>query len=562
MLNEPTGSRLPSVEDGRGAFRRRAWRDAWRLLRAADAEDPLAPADLECLATAAYLIAEDAESEAIRTRAHHEYLDRGECEAAARCAFWLAFGLLHRGARTPGMAWIARATRLLDDAQIDGALRGYLLVPQAIQRATDGDAEAAHAIFADAAAIAARFHDPDLAALACHGRGRTLLRLGRIDDGLALLDEAMVALTAGDVAPMLAGDIYCSLLEGCLEIFDIRRAAEWTAALAGWCASQPDLVRYRGDCLVYRAEVRQHQGDWAGAMEDVIQACELLSTPPGQSAHAAAFYRLGDLHRLRGGFQAAEDAYRRASHAGRSPQPGLALLRLAEGHVDVASASIRTALAATDQPRIRAKLLPAGVEIMLAAGDHCGARAAADEIATTAATLRTPFLTAVSWESGGAVSLAVGDAHAALALLRRAAETWGALEFPYEHARARVHIARVCDALGDVESRDLELDAARAAFARLGAAPALAAMTALAHRAGPKAAGGLSDREVQVLQLVASGRTNRAIAETLFISEKTVARHMSNIFNKLGVSSRAGATAFAYEHQLVDAGRSGPRQSA
>ena len=536
---------------GRNSFRLRAWADAVRLLETADRESPLDAEDLERLATAAYLIGKDAESEAVRGRAHHELLNRGDLEGAARSAFWLAFGCLQRGAFAPASGWLVRAQRLLDEARIDCVVRGYLLIPLAIQRIVQGDAPAAHDVFSQAAELANRFADRDLAALACHGRGRALIRMGRIPEGVALLDEAMAAVVAGDVAPVLAGDIYCSVLEACHEILDVRRAHEWTTCLSEWCASQPDLVRYRGECLIYRAEIRQMRGAWTDAEHDAQEACALLSSPEPRPAVGAAFYRLGEIHRLRGEFRKAEEAYRQANQYGRKPQPGLALLRLAQGRVEIAASSIRSALAETEHSRTRARLLPVAAEIMVAAEDLETARTAETELCEIAGAVGTPFLAAASAQVTGALRLASRHAAEALIPLRRAWKSWHELEMPYEEAQTRVLIAAALHQTGDGDSRDIELDAARQLFKRLGAAPAITRTSELLEQPTPRPTGGLSEREAQVLRLVAAGKTNRTIADELYISEKTVARHVSNIFNKLGVSSRAGATALAYQRHLI-----------
>ena len=532
----------------RELFARKAWRDSYRLLDAADRETDLEPEDLERLATAAYLLGRDEESEVFRERAHHAHLRRGDREGAARAAFWLAFGLLHRGAQAPASGWFGRAERLLDEAQLDSVLRGYLLIPSAVQRVVQGDPAAGHTLFSQAADIARRFADHDLASLACHGRGRALIRLGHIGEGVAVLDEAMVAVMAGEVSPMLAGDVYCSVLEGCHEIFDLRRAYEWTTSLARWCAAQPDLVRYRGECLLYRAEVLQLRGQWTDAARDAHDACELLMSRP---AAGAAFYRLGEIHRLRGEFAKAEAAYARANERGRKPQPGLALLRLAEGHVDAAAASIRAVLVDTRARLSRARTLAAAIEILLAAGDLEHARAAAAELAEIASALNAPLLDAASAHATGAVLLAEGDIAGAATALRRAGETWRDLEMPYDEAHTCVLMAAVGDRRGDQDGRRLELDAARRIFKQLDAGPCLARIAEAPEVTPRQTVGSLSAREAQVLRLLAAGKTNREIGAELFISEKTVARHVSNIFDKLGVSSRAAATAWAYQRNLV-----------
>jgi DNA-binding CsgD family transcriptional regulator len=535
---------LKALERGRQAFERNAWAEAYRLLQAADREAPLEPHDLDSLATAAYLIGRDEDSDGYRTRAHQLFLDRHDAERAARSAYWLAFGLAQRGARAPASGWFARTERILDDARVDSVLRGSLLVPVAIQRIVDGDPAAGYDAFTRAADVARRFGDRDLASVACEGRGRALIRLGKIADGVALLDEAMAAVVAGEVTPLAAGDVYCSVLEGCQEILDVGRSYEWTTSLARWCSAQPDLVRYRGECLLYRAEVLQLRGSWPDAARDAGDACALLEARPGAGG---AFYRLGEIHRLRGELAEAEAAYARANERGRKPQPGLSLLRLAQGQVESAAASIRTVLADTHRRAPRSRMLPAAVEILLAAGDVDAARAAAAELSEIAGQVGTPFLAAASAHAAGAMALAADDLPAASAALRQACEIWRDLGVPYEHAQSCQLLAAVCDRRGDREGHRLERDAARTLLERLGLSP----VTARDHAAAPRAAGALSDRELQVLRLLAEGRTNRAIGEALFISEKTVARHVSNIFDKVGVSSRSSATAWAFQHNVL-----------
>jgi DNA-binding CsgD family transcriptional regulator len=540
-----------NLDRGRDAFRRRAWTDAHRLLAAADRNEPLQPDDLARLATAAYLIGKDAESTELWTRAHQESLRLGAVERAARCAFWMASGLMQHGERARAGAWISRARQLLDDRHQDCVEQGYLLLPVALQRVLEGDPAAGYEMFCQAADIAGRFGDPDLMALARHSRGRVLIRLGETRDGIRLLDEAMIAVDAGEVSPLVVGEVYCSVVEGCLEIFDLRRAQEWTAALARWCESQPDLVPYRGQCLVRRAELLQLHGAWLEALEAARQACERLVHPSVQPASGAAFYQCGELHRLRGEFAEADEAYRLASRHGRKPQPGLALLRLAQGQTESAATAIRLAVDETRGSEARSRLLPACVEIMLAAGDLQAARQAAEELTTRAGDLDAPVLHAVAAEARGAVLLAEGNPRAALPVLRQAWTAWQDVEAVYGAARVRVLIGLASRELGDREAAEMDFDAARWVFHQLGARPDLTRVEALSRTALPKAVGGLSAREVQVLRLVASGKSNRQIADELFISERTVERHLSNIFHKLDVPSRAALTAYAYEHQLV-----------
>ncbi len=538
-----------NLDRGRDAYRSRAWTEACALLGAADRQEPLPPDDLERLATAASLIGEDEKSTEAWARAHQELLDRGAVARAARCAFWLGVGLSRQGERARAAAWITRARECLAQAGEDCVEEGYLLLPLALQRLFGGDPAGAYEMFCRAAEIADRFGDRDLIALARHSRGRVLIRRGEVGDGVRMLDEAMIAIDAREVSPLVVGDVYCSVIEGCLEIFDLRRAREWTTALTRWCESQPDLVAYRGQCLVRRAEILQLQGAWPEALEAAQQACTRLA--PSPSAAGAAFYRCGEVHRLRGEIAEADEAYRQANRHGWKPQPGLALLRLAQGRTESAATAIRLAAGDAHGPAVRARLLPASVEILLAAGDVPGARVAADELAKIAEALDAPALHALAAHARGAVLLAEGDARAALAVLRQAWTAWQDVGAGYEAARVRVLVGRASRDLGDLDAAEMEFDAARWVFQELGARPDVARVDAFSRALGPKTAGGLSGREIQVVRLVAAGKSNRQIAGELFISERTVERHVSNIFRKLGLPSRAAATAYVYEHRLL-----------
>src|SRR5579859_2753631 len=382
-------------------------------------------------------------------------------------------------------------------------------------------------------------------------RGRTLLSLGEIAAGVALLDEAMVAVLAGEVSPIPAGIVYCSVIDACQGLCDLRRAQEWTEALKQWCASQPELVPFRGECLVYRAEIMQLHGAWTAAVDEAQRACDWLAQPPGQPARGSAFYLQGELHRLRGEFGRAEAAYRQASQFGREPQPGLALLRLSQGQREAAAAAIRRVVAEAQDRVSRAKVLAAHVEVMLAVGDVPAAGAAADELADIAAELDAVLLQAYAAHAQGAVLLTRGDADAAVPALRRAWAAWQEVAVPYEAARVRILLALAYQVLADHDTAAMELDAARWVFRQLGAIPDLLRLEVLTHSPRAKAAGGLTTRELEVLRLVAAGKSNRAIATGLVLSEKTVDRHVSNILTKLGVASRAAATAYAYEHDLL-----------
>jgi DNA-binding CsgD family transcriptional regulator len=382
------------------------------------------------------------------------------------------------------------------------------------------------------------------------GRGRSLIELATSHAGVALLDEVMVAVTAGEVSTIYAGIIYCSVVSACSDLFDIGRAREVDAGVEGGGATpSPTWSRIEANASVHRAEIISLQGVWPDALHEALLACEQLSEPPGQPAFGAALYQVAELHRLRGELEEAETAYRRTAECGRSPYPGLALLRLAQGRRDDAAAAIGRVLQEARHRRVRSRILRAAVEIMLACDDVPAARRMADELDTLAQTIGTPFLRATAAQARGSVLLAEGNAAEALSACRDAWTLWRALEVPYETARTQVLIARVCQMLDDNDSADIELDAASRTFQQLGARLDLARLDKCSGK--PSSVAGLTSRELEVLRLVATGRTNRAIAEELGLSEKTVARHLSNIFNKLDVSSRAGATAYAFEHRLV-----------
>ena len=450
-----------------------------------------------------------------------------------------------------GGGWIARANRVLEESQHDCVERGFLLIPRALQSLDGGDADTADDIFALAGEIGDRFRDPDLVVLSRLGRGQALIRLGRAAEGLILLDEAMVAVTAGEISPIPSGIVYCAVILVCQEIFDLRRAREWTDALNRWCESQPDLVPFRGQCLVHRSQIIQMRGEWDDALKEVQLACERLSQPQGQSALGMALYQRGELHRLRGHFPDAEESYRQASEYGHSPQPGLALLRLAQGQAQSAAVSIGLALDETTDKIARSTLLAANVEITISAKDVPSARTSATELSEIAVDVDAALLHAVSDSAFGAVLLAEGEARAALTALRTALTVYQELDAPYEAARVRILLGVACLELGDRDTADLERTAACRVFRELGAAPDLAQVEELFDSSVSAPASGLTPRENEVIRLLAEGKTNRAIAGELIISEKTVARHVNNIFNKLDLTSRSAATAYAYQNDLI-----------
>jgi DNA-binding CsgD family transcriptional regulator len=536
---------------GRKHYDRRAWVDAFRALSLADQAEPLDANDLQRLATSAYLVGRDDDYLRTLERAYEAYLVFDKRLLAVRCAVWLSTWFLFRGETGRANGWLGRAQRLLGPEDGECAERGHLMLLAVDKYLAAGDADAAYASAADAAGIGERCGDAELVAIARHLQGRALIQQGQIAKGLALLDEAMLAVTTKEMSPIASGLIYCSLIEACQEAYALNRAREWTLALHQWCATQQQLVAFTGLCHVHRAEIMQLSGAWEDAVDEARRACERCLRAGNRRAAAAALYQQGEVHRLRGQFAQAEEAYRKASEGGREPQPGLALLRLAQGRPEAAAAAIRSATSGAAGRLQRTRLLPACVEIMLTVGDLAAADTACRELERIAHGLDSELLEAIAVQARGSVELARGDTQAALGSLRRAFELWQRIEAPYAGARVSELIGMACCELGDEDGAELALNAARAVFGQLEAAPDLVRIGSLTRRADPTPTHRLTPRELQVLRLVATGRTNKAIAAELGLSERTVDRHVSNISDKLDVSSRAAATAIAYERKLI-----------
>jgi len=542
---------VDDLERGRACYRRHEWADAFEALSRVDAESPLSVEDLQLLAWSAGLCGHEDVYLSVSERVYHAHDAAGTHALAARWAFWIGMQLTTMTETARGAGWLSRAQRSADRVDGDCAERGYLMLPAVLRFLGAGDLDAAHDVAAQAAEIGERFTNPDLIALARQYQGRALLRRGDTARGIALVDESMVAVTSGELSPFVTGLVYCSAIASCQQSLALDRAREWTSAMASWCEGEPQMTPFTGSCLVHRSQILQMTGDWSRAFDEAKRASELLTEKDPQALGDACYER-AELHRLRGELAAAEEAYRHASEVGREPQPGLALLRLAQGRRDDAVSSMRRVLATTSGAWRRPQFLPAWVEILLAAGEIDEARAASRELEELAGRFNTEILDALAAQARGAVLIADGDAGAAVELLRRAFRRWQTIGAPYIAARIRVLLGRACEALGDRDGAELERQAARRVFEELGAAPDLAALDARATGAEkPANTHGLSPRELEVLRLVAQGKTNKAIARQLCVSERTVDRHVSNIFGKLDVSTRAAATAFAYQHALV-----------
>jgi DNA-binding NarL/FixJ family response regulator len=514
---------------------RRDWQAAYDAYTAVD--DRTAT-DLEGLGEAAWWLGRMRESIEHHTDAFRAYCALDDNRAASRTAFLLAVSTRLVGDPAASAGWMRRAERALADLP-EGAEHGYPLYLR-IGELMGQDLDAALAASRRMQDLGRRHGDPTLVALGVYFEGRALIKLEQVPDGLALLDEAMLAALSDELSPLWTGAIYCGLMDACNELRDMRRAHEWTLATTRWCEPLPLTSLYPGICRVHRAQVLQTRGSWAEAEQEALEACRDMADVD-VFAVADAYYEIAEVRRLRGDLDAAEHTYLDAHRHGRDPQPGLALLRLAQGRVDAAGAALNAALAARTGSRLdRAPLLSAQVEVALAAGDSSLAAAAADELSATADVFQSAGLRAEAHRCRGAVLLAQDHPVEAMGTLRLSLNAWHELDAPYEAARTRTLLAGAYRALGDAEAAAREEDAARATFDRLG--------VVVQRRDRP---GGLTDREIEVVRLVAAGKSNRAIAEQLVLSEKTVARHVSNIFVKTGAGSRSAVTAFAYDSGLL-----------
>jgi DNA-binding CsgD family transcriptional regulator len=537
---------LDDLARGRECYERRAWEEAYTALVYADRADPLAAADLDRLANAAYLTGRELESQRMLERLYRISCDCDNRPGAARYAFWLALTCLLRGESGRSSAWTTRGQRLVDD--LDCVERGYLTLSVAEQQLREGHADAALAIASQSLAIGELYRDPDLTAASRHGQGRALIQRGDVAAGLKCLDETMLAVVAGELLPIMTALMYCSVIDTCQHVYALGRAREWTAAFTSVCEQQPDLA-FTGICLVHRAEILQRQGEWREALVEARRACELAQRadrkPPG-----AALYQQAEIHRLCGEFEKAEDVYRAASERGFEPQPGLALLRLAQGRSDAACAAMRRLTNTASDRMRRAGILPAHFEVMLACGDIDEARRARDQMRELAEAFDTDLLRALVAQADGAIATAEGRPNTALDPLRRAFTLWQHLDAPYEGARVRVLIGHACQALGDEEAAALEYEAARSVFERLGARPDVARLNTPRTPAQSAPRPILTERELDVLRLISTGRTNKAIAQELALSVRTIDRHVTNILTKLDVRSRTAATTYAHDHKL------------
>ncbi|MEI9952980.1 MAG: LuxR C-terminal-related transcriptional regulator [Pseudomonadota bacterium] len=544
----------PSVSQARESYARNAWQEAAEALLRAAETSPLLEEDRWRLAWSCGLGGRDSEMLRVLEGIYQLHAEAGKPQSAARAAFWLGFRLLGMGDFSSANGWLARAERMVERAGCECVEQGYLLLPEIRRQFTAGNYALAYDAAVRAERLGERFADADLRVFARNLQGRVLLRQGAFEAGLKLLDEAMLSVTQGELSPSICGLIYCSAIDTCQSAFALDRARQWTAALSRWCDAQPQLITFTGACMVSRAEILQVGGQWSEALAESERAIERYLATLGASATGEARYRQAEIQRLRGELVAAEESYREASRCGRDPQPGLALLRLAQGRADTALHAIRRAAGDVREPFRRAKLLPALIQILLANGAIEEARTASAELDELASGFGSELLQSLALHARGTVELAEGNAADAAVTLRMAFHGLLQVGAPYLAAQARVSLACACQALGDEDGAMLEAQAARVEFQSLGAMFDVAEIERLSRSADATVTlnpGGLTTRELEVLRLVAVGKTNKLIARELCLSEKTVDRHLSNILAKLAVPSRAAATAYAYEHHLL-----------
>ena len=522
------------------------WVEACAEFAAADAVEPLAVEDLEAFAEAAQVCARGDEAVALLHRVFDLRVGADDPDAAGQVAFWLWWALVNNNDVVRASGWLQQTSRTLGPSAADSP---WLRIPEAMVQATTGHRARAGELLG---AIVDEGQG-EVVPWALSMWGQALIDEGRLQDGLERLEEAMAILLSQGLSPRVTPWIYCAAVRGCCLARDFARARDWNRSMAAWLDSLDNLAgAYLGNCRIYRSRLMLLNGAWPQALAEIVAVCDDLDGHTGWVC-GHAWYQLGEVRRLRGEWDAAQDAYLRAAEHGCPTQPGLALLRLAEGDVEAASAGIRRALTEVTAKPERLDLLKAAVTIHLEEGKVEAARGAVTELEEiTAAALRTPVIEAEVCAARGALALCEGDPGRALPFLRRAVGTWQELDAPHERATVNVLLGQACRALADHDGARIEFSAARETFERLGARPDLARLDrVVAATDAASEASGLTRREIEVLRLMARGLANRAIANELHLSERTVHRHVANIFTRLDVDSRTAAVTYGIKHHIV-----------
>ena len=536
------------LEAARSALSRCEWEAAYDAAVEAGTQGSTRDAErLDVLADAAWWLGRLDECIEAREGAYRLFDEAGERQRAGQCAVWLYEHYCFKAQPAIAGAWLRRGRHALENDHESPAY-GALLLREAEMAHGSGDLRFSEDAAREVVLLGRHLREADLEAEALQTLGRILIDEGQWAQGMAALDEAMLFAVEGRLRPYSTGKVYCSLISACEALGDLRRSAEWSEATTRWAQRHPMAV-FPGLCRVHLASSLRIRGKWDEAEQQAIRACAELATLNVGSA-AAGYAEIGEIRRRVGNLQGAEDAFRKAEQLSGQPQPGLAVLRLAQGNTDAAVAIIGRALGDITWNRLgRARLLPAKAQIAIAADDIAGAVTALEELESIAVDFASPALTAAALSTRGRVQLASGD-RSACATLRRAAEQWQELGAPHEVATARMLQGAACREAGDLDGASASFEAAGALFEQLGANSDLHSLSGFTNCPADLPAG-LTKRECEVLRLVASGKTNRQIAVKLFLSEKTVARHLSNIFTKIDVTSRSAATAFAYDQELV-----------
>lgn len=543
-MNDAT-SHLGTAREHHHASR---WVRACEEYAAADRATPLAVDDLEAWAESAQVVGRIDEALAVLTRCFELRAEAGEIHAATRATYWLwSAHIFARGEFATAAGWVEQARSLAEER--GSGEYGWLLIPRAYGCIGKGDYATAEGLLHRATELGLGRGDVDLITIATTMRGRASLKLGSLESGLALLDQAMVRILTRATSPRTTSVMYCAAIGSCYEVQEIARATEWSVALDHWLGTLPQLGgAYFGNCRIYRALLMRLRGEWSRAEAELEQTCRDLAVD-GRLVVGHAWYELGELRRLQG-LPGVEEAFEQATAFGHAAQPGLSLYRLGQGDAQAAAAGLRRVLAERELAGDRLALLPAAVEIALSAGRIDEAKDIITELENTAQTYPTTAMRAILEAARGAVALREDRPADALARLREAAHRWRELDAPYETAQVGARIAEGCRALGDEEGALMELRAALATFERLGARPDASRVRGLLSSQNTQLAV-LSPRETDVLRLIATGETNAEIAAQLFLSERTVHRHVSNILIKLDVRSRTSAATYAVRHGLT-----------
>lgn len=544
------------INEARAHYSKRDWADAYSTLRRADAISPLQAEDLSRLIWSAGLLGHDAEMLAAQERLYQISLDEGNELEAARSAFWLGFRLFSLGEQGKASAWLTRAERIAAQASRACAVQGYLLLPRVHRAFGQGEYSQAAELAAEAITIGEQCKDPDLTALGRNLRGRALLRCGDVHNGLAMLDEAMLSVANGELSPLVTGLVYCNVIAGCQQIQAIERSREWTEALSQWCNSQPQLIKFTNACFAHRAEMRLFYGQWDEALSEAQRSAALDSDPRGaRDAAANGLYQQAEVYRLRGKYSDALTSYEKVAAMGRDPLPGLALLRLAQGQKEMAASALRRLSATTKEPLQRIQFLFALIHVLVQASAQQEAHEASEELDRIATQFDSSVLKASAAQARGEVLLVAGKADEALMCLRQALDMWHMLGTPYHAASTGLLMAQCYCAMDDSDAAAMQLRNIKTVFESLGAKPDLDKVSTLLATVEKDSttmdSHELTKRELQVLKLVATGATNKAIANELGLSDKTIERHLGSIFSKLGLTSRAAATAYAFQHGLA-----------